>query len=177
GIHTGLVVVGAIGTGARQEHLALGETPNLAARIQALAAPDTLVISAATARLVQGFFTCQPLEEQTLRGVAQPVTLYQILGVTGAQSRLDVVGPRGFTPLVGRHTEVTLLLERWTQVQEGSGQVVVLSGEAGIGKSRLAQVLKQHLADEAVTQLECRCSSYHQHSAWYPVIELLQRIL
>lgn len=177
GIHTGLVVVGAIGTGARQEHLALGETPNLASRIQGLAAPDTLVISTATAHLVQGFFTCQPLEGQTLRGIGQPVTLYRVLAATGAQSRLDVVGPRGFTPLVGRHTEVTLLLERWAQVKEGVGQVVVLSGEAGIGKSRLAQVLKEHLAEETLTQLECRCSSYHQHSAWYPVIELLPRVL
>ena len=177
GIHTGLVVVGAIGAGERQERLALGETPNLAARLQGLAAPDTLVISAATARLVHGFFTCQSLEAQTLRGIAQPVTLYRVLGATEAQSRLDVVGPRGLTPLVGRHTEVTLLLERWAQVKEGVGHVVVLSGEAGIGKLRLVQVLKEHLAEEALTRLECRCSPHHQHSAWYPVIELLQRLL
>ena len=177
GIHTGLVVVGAIGTGARQEHLALGETPNLASRLQGLAAPDTLVISAATARFVRGFFTCQPLEEQTLRGIAQPVTLYRVLGATGAQSRLDVVGPRGFTPLVGRHTEVALLLERWAQVKEGVGQVVVLGGEAGIGKSRLAQILKAHPAEESLTRLECRCSPYHQQSAWHPVVELFSQIL
>jgi class 3 adenylate cyclase/DNA-binding winged helix-turn-helix (wHTH) protein/predicted ATPase len=176
GIHTGLVVVGAIGAGERQEYLALGETPNLAARIQGLAAPDTLVISEATARLVHGFFICQSLEVQTLRGLAQPVTLYRVLGATEAQSRLDVVDPKGLTPLVGRHTEVSLLLERWAQVKEGVGHVVVLSGEAGIGKSRLVQVLKEHLVEEALTQLECRCSPYHQHSAWYPVVELLQRV-
>jgi len=177
GIHTGLVVVGAIGTGARRENLALGETPNLAARIQGLAAPDTLVISAVTARLVHGFFTCQSLEAQTLRGTDQPVTLYRVLGATRAQSRLDIVDPRGLTPLVGRHTEVTLLLKQWARVKEGVGYVVVLSGEAGIGKSRLVQVLKEHLVEERLTQLECRCSPYHQHNAWYPVIELLQRVL
>ena len=177
GIHTGLVVVGAIGTGARRENLALGETPNLAARIQGLAAPDTLVISAVTARLVHGFFTCQSLEAQTLRGTDQPVTLYRVLGATRAQSRLDVVDPRGLTPLVGRHTEVTLLLKQWARVKEGVGYVVVLSGEAGIGKSRLVQVLKEHLVEERLTQLECRCSPYYQHNAWYPVIELLQRVL
>jgi class 3 adenylate cyclase/DNA-binding winged helix-turn-helix (wHTH) protein len=177
GIHTGLVVIGTIGTGARQEHLALGETPNIAARIQGLAVPDTLVISEATARLVHGFFTYQSLEAQTLRGIAQPITLYRVLEATGAQSRLDVVDPRGLTPLVGRQAEIALLLERWAQVREGFGHVVVLSGEAGIGKSRLAQVLKAHPTDASLTRLECRCSPYDQQSAWYPMVELFNQIL
>src|SRR5262249_3580738 len=177
GIHTGLVVIGAIGTGARQEHLALGETPSIAARIQGLAVPDTLVISEATARLVHGFFTYQSLEAQTLRGIAQPITLYHVLEATGAQSRLDVVDPRGLTPLVGRQAEIALLLERWAQVREGFGHVVVLSGEAGIGKSRLAQVLKAHPTDASLTRLECRCSPYDQQSAWYPMVELFNQIL
>jgi class 3 adenylate cyclase len=106
GIHTGLVVVGAMGGRGRQEHLALGETPNIAARIQGLAAPNTLVISHVTHRLIQGYFACQPFDAQTLRGVAEPVTLYRVLSESGAQGRLDIAQPRGLTPLVGREQEV-----------------------------------------------------------------------
>src|SRR5262249_12847895 len=102
GIHTGLVVVGEMGGGGRHEQLALGEVPNLAARLQGLAAPDTLVVSRATYRLIQGYFACQDLGEQTLRGVAEPITVYQILRESGATSRLDIAQPRGLTPLVGR---------------------------------------------------------------------------
>jgi len=110
GIHTGLVVVGEVGGGTRQEQLALGETPNLAARLQGIAAPNTLVISAATLRLVQGYFACQDLGAQTLRGVAEPITVYQIMRESGATSRLDIAQPRGLTPLVGREQEVGVLL-------------------------------------------------------------------
>src|SRR6516162_8889202 len=117
GIHTGLVVVGDMGGTGRQEQLALGETPNVAARIQGLATPDTLVVSSATYRLIQGYFACQDLGEQTLRGVAEPITVYRILRESGATSRLDVAQPRGLTPLVGRESEVTLLLERWEHVK------------------------------------------------------------
>jgi class 3 adenylate cyclase len=111
GIHTGLVVVGEMGSGGRHEHLALGDTPNLAARLQGLAAPDTVVMSAATARLVQGYFTCQALGVQTLKGMDTPVQVYQVLGESAAQSRLDVAGATGLTPLVGREAEVSLLRE------------------------------------------------------------------
>src|SRR5215471_6841593 len=119
GIHTGLVVVGAMGGAGRQEQLALGETPNIAARIQGLAQPNTLVISDTTSRLVQGYFQCQDLGAQALRGVTESMHLYQVLGESGATSRLDVAQPRGLTPLVGRESEVTLLLERWEQVKAG----------------------------------------------------------
>src|SRR2546429_2365771 len=102
GIHTGLVVVGAMGGGSRQEQLALGETPNIAARIQGLAAPNTLAVSEATSRLVQGYFTCEALGEHTLRGVPQPLKVYRVLGASGVHSRLDIVSARGLTPLVGR---------------------------------------------------------------------------
>jgi len=129
GIHTGLVVVGDIGEGSRQEQLALGETPNVAARIQGLADPDTVVISDATYRLVQGYFEFQELGEQHLRGVSQPLPVYQVLQESGVQSRLEVARSRGLTPLVGRESEVTLLLERWTQAKDGQGQVLLLSGE------------------------------------------------
>src|SRR3989454_12054100 len=148
GIHTGLVVIGAMGGHERQEQLALGETPNLAARIQGLAAPNTVVISEATYRLVQGYFDYEALGEQTLRGVAEPLHVYRVLQDSGARGRLDVAQTRGLTPLVGRESEVTLLLERWEQAKAGQGQVVLLSGDAGIGRSRLVQMLKEHVANE-----------------------------
>jgi class 3 adenylate cyclase len=141
GIHTGLVVVGEMGSAGRQEQLALGETPNIAARLQGLAAPNILVISDATYRLVQGYFTCQDMGAHALRGVTEAMRLYHVLGESGATSRLEVAQPRGLTPLVGRESEVTLLQERWQQAQSGHGQVVLLTGEAGIGKSRLVQML------------------------------------
>jgi class 3 adenylate cyclase/predicted ATPase len=177
GVHTGLVVVGEMGGGGRQEQLALGETPNIAARIQGLTAPNTLVVSRATYRLIQGYFACQDLGEQTLRGVAEPITVYRVLSESGATSRLDVAQPRGLTPLVGRESEVTLLLERWEQVKAGQGHVVLLTGDAGIGESRLVQTLKDHVANEPHMRWECRSSEYSQNSALYPVIDLFQRIL
>ena len=177
GIDTGLVVVGELGEGADDTPLALGTPPHLAARLQGLAAPQTVVFSAATYRLVQGWFACQALGTQLLQGFAQPVTIYRVLGDSGVQSRLEVASARGLTPLVGREREVGLLLERWAQVKDGQGQVVVLSGEAGIGKSRLVQAVKEHIAGEPHVHWECRGSSYHQHSAMYPVIDLLQRVL
>src|SRR5262249_10790147 len=152
GIHTGLVVVGEMGSTGRQEQLALGETPNVAARIQGLAAPDSLVVSSATYRLIQGYFACQDLGEQTLRGVAEPLHVYRILQESGARGCLDVAVTRGLTPLVGRESEVTLLQERWAQAKSGQGQVVLLSGDAGIGKSRLVQMLKEQVAREPHTR-------------------------
>jgi len=177
GIHTGPVVVGEVGFGEKQEQLALGETPNIAARIQGLAEPDSIVISDATYRLIQGYFECQTLGEQTLRGIAEPVVVYRVMSESGAQSRLDAASSRGLTPLVGREREVDLLLERWEQVKDGPGQVVLLSGEAGIGKSRLVQVLKNHVADAPHTRLECRSLPYFTNSALYPITDFLQRTL
>jgi class 3 adenylate cyclase len=177
GIHTGLVVVGEIGGGTRQEQLALGETPNLAARLQGLAAPNTLVISATTLPLLGGFFACQALGMHRLKGFAQPIEVYQVLSESTARSRLEAVGGAGLTPLVGREAEVGLLRERWTQVTDGLGQVVLLSGEAGIGKSRLVQVLMEHVAAEPQAWLTpCQCSPYYQNSALYPMIDLLERV-
>ena len=177
GIHTGLVVVGEVGGGTRQEQLALGETPNLAARLQALAAPNTVVLSAATLPLLSGFFACQSLGTPPLRGIAQRREVYQVLSESRARSRLEAAGSAGLTPLVGRELEVALLRERWAQVQNGLGQVVLLSGEAGIGKSRLVQVLKDHVAAEPQAWLTPgQCSPYHQNTALYPWIELLERV-
>jgi class 3 adenylate cyclase/predicted ATPase len=177
GIHTGLVVVGEMGGGDRQENLALGDTPNVAARLQGVATPDTIVISASTHRLVQGYFTMAALGPQVLKGVAAPVLVYRILGTSAAQSRLDVAEAAGWTPLVGRESEVALLLERWQQSQAGLGQVVLLSGEAGIGKSRLVEVLRQRVVSAGSPCIVLRCSPYHTHSALYPVIQHLQRLL
>jgi predicted ATPase len=177
GIHTGLVVVGEVGGGTRQEQLALGETPNLAARLQGIAAPNTLVISATTFQLLGGFFACQPLGTPPLKGQAQPLAVYRVLYESMARSRLEAVGSTGWTPLVGREQEIGLLLERWAQVKEGVGQVVLLSGEAGIGKSRLVQVLKEHVSTEPQAWLTpCQCSPYYQNTALYPLIDLLERV-
>jgi class 3 adenylate cyclase len=176
GIHTGLVVVGAMGEG-RQEQLALGETPNVAARIQGLTTPDTVVISEATARLVQGYFTWQDLGPHALRGVPAPLQLYRVLQESGAQSRLDATMGRGLTPLVGRAAEVTRLLAGWHHVKGGRGQVLLLRGEGGMGKSRLVQVLKDQAAGEASQSIEWRCLPDYQHSALFPVIAYLQRAL
>jgi class 3 adenylate cyclase/predicted ATPase len=177
GIHTGLVVVGEMGGGGRHEQLALGDTPNVAARLQGLAEPDTVVISATTHRLAQGYFTEADLGPQVLKGVAAPVPVYRILGASAVQSRLDVAAATGLTPLVGRESDVALLLERWAQSKAGLGQVVLLSGEGGIGKSRLVEVLRQRAVSEGSPCLVLRCSPYHTHSALYPVIEHLQRVL
>jgi class 3 adenylate cyclase/predicted ATPase len=177
GVHTGLVVVGEVGSGTRQEQLALGETPNIAARLQGIAAPNTLVISAATFQLLGGFFACQPLGTPLLKGLARPLAVYRVLYESMARSRLEAAGSTGLTPLVGREQEVALLRECWAQGKDGFGQVVLLSGEAGIGKSRLVQMLTEHVATEPQAWLTpCQCSPYYQHTALYPIIELLERV-
>jgi predicted ATPase len=166
-----------MGGEGRQEQLALGAVPNVASRIQGLAEPNTLSVSETTYRLVQGYFECQALGAQTLRGVAEPLNVYRVLTASGAQNRLDIVSTRGLTPLVGREQEVGLLLERWAQVKAGHGHVVLLTGDAGIGKSRLVQVLKDHVANEPHVRWECRSLEYYQNTALFPLVELFQRLL
>ena len=130
-----------------------------------------------TYRLVQGYFACQALGEQLLKGVSQPIALYQVLQESGVRSRLEAAGATGLTPLVGRDSEVALLLERWQQSAKGMGQVVMLSGEAGIGKSRLVELVRERVAPQDALRLVWRCSPYHTNSALYPVIDHLQRLL
>ena len=177
GIHTGPVVVGEIGAGEHTERLALGETPNLAARIQGQAEPDTVVLSATTQRLVAGLFECQELGPQTLKGITLPVSLYRVTKESAAQSRFEVAVQAGLTPLVGREEELALLRRRWAQAQDGDGQVVLLSGEPGIGKSRLVQEFKTAVTHAGALRIEFRCSPYHRNSAFYPIIDHLQRLL
>jgi class 3 adenylate cyclase len=177
GIHTGLVVVGAMGGAGRQEQLALGEVPNVASRIQGLAAPNTIAMSEATYRLVQGYFDCEALGAQALRGVAEPLPVYRVLQESGARGRLDVAVTRGLTPLVGRESEVALLLERWEQAKAGHGHVVLLTGDAGIGKSRLVQMLKDHIANKPHVRWECRSAEYSQNTALFPLTDLFHRLL
>jgi predicted ATPase/class 3 adenylate cyclase/DNA-binding winged helix-turn-helix (wHTH) protein len=176
GIHTGIVVVGARGQDGR-EQLVLGNTPTIAAQMQGLAAPNTVVISSATRRLAEGYFDCQALGTHILDDSTEPLAVYQILQERPAQSLFEVAVTKGLTPLVGREHEVGLLCERWAQVKDGLGQVVLLSGEAGIGKSRLVQALEEHLAGEVHTRVEYRCLPYYQNTALYPVVTHLQRLL
>ena len=166
GIHTGIVVVGEMGGSGRLEQLALGEVPNIASRIEGLAVPNTVAVSEATYRLIQGYFECQDLGAHALRGVPASMCIYRVLGASGVHSRLDVAQPRGLTPLVGRESEVMLLLERWEQVQAGQGHVVLLMGDAGIGKSRLVHMLKDHVTHEPHVRWECRSVEYAQRGCF-----------
>ena len=177
GIHTGLVVMGEIGGSEKRERLALGETPNLAARVQGVAAPDTVVVSATTYRLVHGLFECQDLGPQTLKGISTPLALYRVNAESMAQSRFEVAIRTGLTPFIGREPEMAVLQQHWEHAKIGAGQIVLISGEPGIGKSRLVQEFKEQLGREGVTRLEFRCSPYHQNSALYPVIDHLHRLL
>lgn len=174
GIHTGPVVVGEMGSGSKSETLALGGTTNIAARLEGVAEPDSVVISGATLRLVPGLFVTQDLGTPPLKGIAEPIRAHAVLQATGVRSRLDV-DPSRLTPLVGRDLEVGLLAQRWEQVQEGEGQAVLISGEAGVGKSRLIHAFRERLAEAPHGWLECRCSPYTQGSALHPWIELVEQ--
>ena len=175
GIHTGPVVVGEMGGGERYENLALGETPNIAARLEALAAPNSVVISAVTARLAQRAFDLEDLGLHHLKGVSEPMRIARVIGPLEPEA----IGPamRGFDALVGRDEEIGLLLRRWAQTKEGIGQVVLLNGEAGIGKSSLVEGLRRHVRQEGYPRLAFRCSPYHTNSALYPIVETVQQML
>ena len=175
GIATGLVVIGEpIGSGDSRQQTAVGETPNLAARLQGLAGPDQVVIDAATRRQIGGLFECQDLGTVELKGLPAAVPAWQVLGEGKLESRFEALRP-GATPLVGRDEEMELLLRRWAQAKAGNGRVVLISAEPGVGKSRLAEALAERIAAEPHTRLRYFCSPHHQDSALYPVIAQMER--
>jgi class 3 adenylate cyclase/tetratricopeptide (TPR) repeat protein len=174
GIATGLAIVGdLIGEGSAQEQAVVGETPNLAARLQALAGPNMLVISEATRRQIGGLFDLEDLGPLRLAGFAEPQGAWRVLGESGEVSRFEALRS-GETPLVGREEEVELLIRRWHQAKSGEGRVVLISGEPGIGKSRLTAALSEHIGSEPHTRLRYFCSPHHQDSALYPFIAQLE---
>ena len=176
GIATGLVVVGEqLGTGNAQQHIAIGETPNLAARLQAVAAPGEVVIAASTRRLVGGMFDCRALGADELKGLPPSVEAWQVRGETAGVSRFEARRAGALSPLVGRQEEIELLLRRWEQAKPGEGRVVLLSGEPGIGKSRIAESLLTRLEGEPHARLRYFCSPHHTHSPLYPFIAQLER--
>ena len=176
GIATGMVVVGdLVGEGAAQEEAVVGETPNLAARLQALAEPGSVVVGPTTRRLLGGLFDYADLGVHRLKGFAAPVRAWRVLGSGRAEGRFEARQAAGLTPLVGREHELGLLLDRWRQAAEGDGQVVLLGGEPGVGKSRLVRALREQLGEHSLTPLSHFCSPYHQGSALHPVIGLLER--
>ena len=176
GIATGLVVVGdLIGSGASQEQAIVGETPNLAARLQGVAEPNSVVIAEGTRRLLGNLFELNDLGAQDLKGISGPVKAWAALRPASVESRFDALHATGLTELVGREEELELLLRRWSKAKTGEGQVVLLSGEAGIGKSRLTAALLERLAAEPNTRLRYFCSPQHTNSALYPIISQMER--
>jgi class 3 adenylate cyclase len=175
GIATGLAVVGdLIGEGAAQERGVVGETPNLAARLQALSTPNTLVIGEATRRQIGGLFDLEDLGPQQLAGFVEPQHAWRVLGESDEVSRFEALRS-GETPLVGRDEEVELLVRRWQQAKTGEGRVVLISGEPGIGKSRLTAALSEHIGTEPHARLRYFSSPHYQDSALYPFIVQLER--
>ncbi len=176
GIATGLVVVGdLIGSGASQEQAIVGETPNLAARLQGVAEPDSVVIAESTRRLVGNLFELEDLGAKDLKGVEGPVRAWVALRSSSVESRFEALHTGGFTELVGREEELEILLRRWSKAKSGEGQVVLLSGEPGIGKSRLTAALLERLAREPHTRLRYFCSPQHTDSAFFPIIRQMER--
>jgi predicted ATPase len=176
GIATGLVVVGdLIGAGEAQERGIVGETPNLAARLQGIAEPNMVVIAESTRRLLGNLFELQDLGAKDLKGIAGPTRAWAALRASSVESRFEALHAAGLTELVGRDEELELLLRRWSKAKTGEGQVVLLSGEAGIGKSRLTAAFLERLAAEPHTRLRYFCSPQHTDSAFYPVISQMER--
>jgi class 3 adenylate cyclase len=176
GIATGLVVVGdLIGSGEAQERGIVGDTPNLAARMQGVAEPNTVVIAEGTRRLLGNLFELEDLGAKDLKGIAGPLRAWAALRPSSVASRFEALHATGLTELVGREEELELLLRRWSKAKSGQGQVVLLSGEAGIGKSRLTAALLERLAGEPHARLRYFCSPQHTDSAFYPVISQMER--
>ena len=176
GIATGVVVVGdLVGSGEVRKSGAVGETPNLAARLQTLAPPDGVVIAASTRRLSGGLFEYEDLGAVEAKGFAEPVRAWRVLREGAVDSRFEALHAAALTPLVGREEETELLLRRWERAKAGEGQVVLLSGEPGIGKSRLAAAFQEKISGKPHIRLRYFCSPHHRESALFPFIMQLQR--
>ncbi|WP_455365748.1 adenylate/guanylate cyclase domain-containing protein [Kaarinaea lacus] len=176
GIHTGLVVIGEIGSDDKRS-LAMGTTPNVAARLQDLAEADSVLISDATFRLVQSKFACTPMGEHQLKGFTHPFALYKVENIVQTAKTPDIQSAFNQVPLIGREQEAALIIDRFQQAKSGQGQAVLLSGEAGIGKSRLVQLLREVTQDDDVCLFECWGSPYHKNSFLHCVINVLHEIL
>ena len=176
GIATGLVVVGDLGReGASREHALIGDTPNVAARLQALAEPGTVVVAASTRRLLGDLFRLRDLGIQKLKGINEPIAAWTVDGVSPSQSRFEASRTAALTDLIGREDELDFLLKRQRIAWKGEGQIVLISGEPGIGKSRLVAALEERIADVPHTPLRYQCSPHHTNSAFYPFIAQLER--
>jgi len=176
GIATGLVVVGDLGGGgALREQTVVGDTPSLAARLQALAEPGTVVVATSTRRLLGDRFRLRDLGLHKVKGIAEPIAAWAVDGMSASESRFEAVHAAGLTDLVGRKDEFDFLLKRQRLAWKGEGQIVLISGEPGIGKSRLAAALEERIADEPHTNLRYQCSPHHANSALYPFIAQLER--
>ncbi len=176
GLHTGLVVIGEMGGGERHEWLAIGDTPNIAARLQGLAAPGHVVMSEPTFRLIEGLFDVEPQGEHRLKGVSTSMAVYTVVGESGVRSRFDLPEPPGMSALVGREPELAIIRDGWRQVEAGGGRTIVIVAEPGIGKSRLLHAAKEDLAGTPHAVLACRCSPEAQNTELYAIVDLLTRI-
>jgi class 3 adenylate cyclase/tetratricopeptide (TPR) repeat protein len=178
GLHSGVVIVGEMGAGeARSQHEIVGETPYIAARLESIAPRGSVVISDATLDLVEGYFETEPMREKTLKGVSRPVGVHRVLRPTGAVGRLEVAGARRVTPVVGRDHELARLTEAWRQVESGHGAIAHVTGDAGIGKSRLIYALIKELGRRVGAEQMWQCSAHHLSTSLYPVKRLLERLL
>lgn len=176
GIHTGLVVVGDIGAGIRREQLALGETPNIAARLQSEAQPDSIVISEATRELLAGQFVLEDLGPRTLKGLSRPMQVFRVIGNTRAPSRFHAMtSAHGLTAFVGRCRELGRIRQAWQLTAEGHGCTLLLRGPAGIGKSRLLEAAEEVASSIATTVFEAQCSPYQLNSPLFPILEMIER--
>lgn len=176
GIDSGLVVVGQVGAGGRREQLALGETVNIAARLQSLAEPNTVLITEATRRLVSGYFEGEKLGEMSLKGISIPVVVFRVDRPSDARDRIDIAHTI-LTPLIGREPEMEIIDGMWSEVRNGHGGGVLLCGEAGIGKSRLVAWFRQKLGNAPHPTISLRCSPYFQSTPFYPIVEWLETII